>query len=176
MPIHDWTKVDAGIFHDFHQAGIIEVRNALNAGLLPPAYYALADEITRPFAPDVLPLQANGANGNFQSSGGGVALLDAPPKVRFIQESDIDLYAKKADRIPIRHVSDDRIVAILEILSPGNKSSQHAIDEFLEKVWSAFEQGIHLLLIDLFPPTARDPHGIHGLIWGDAAPPPPAGQ
>jgi hypothetical protein len=32
------------------------------------------------------------------------------------------------------------------------------------------------LLIDLFPPTSRDPQGIHGLIWGDAAPPPPADQ
>jgi hypothetical protein len=30
------------------------------------------------------------------------------------------------------------------------------------------------LLIDLFPPTRRDPQGLHALIWGDSAPPPPA--
>ena len=28
MPIHDWSRVDAGIFHDFHQAWTIEIRNA----------------------------------------------------------------------------------------------------------------------------------------------------
>jgi hypothetical protein len=28
MPIHDWTRVDAGIFHDFHLAWIAEIREA----------------------------------------------------------------------------------------------------------------------------------------------------
>ena len=27
------------------------------------------------------------------------------------------------------------------------------------------EQGIHLLIVDLQPPTPRDPQGIHGAIW-----------
>jgi hypothetical protein len=27
--------------------------------------------------------------------------------------------------------------------------------------------GVHLLLIDLFPPTPRDPDGIHRLIWDE---------
>ena len=103
-----------------------------------------------------------------------MAILEKPPKVRVIQESDADLYAKKANRIAIRHVSDDRLIAVIEVLSLGNKSSRHAIDAFLDKVYSVFEQGVHLLLIDLFPPTARDPQGIHALIWGDKAPVPPA--
>jgi hypothetical protein len=34
MPIHDWTLVDAGLFHDFHQDWTIELRQSLNAGLL----------------------------------------------------------------------------------------------------------------------------------------------
>src|SRR5688572_14427129 len=134
MPIHDWTKVDAGIFHDFHQAWITELRNTLNGGILPPAYYALADQITRPYGPDVLTLQANGSNGSAGSGLPGtgstvLAVLDKPPQVRLVQQSDLDLYAKKADRIAIRHTSDDKIIAIIELLSPGNKSSQRAIDE-----------------------------------------------
>jgi hypothetical protein len=178
MPIHDWMRVNAGIFHDFHSAWIVEIRNTLNDGLLPSEYYALAEQVTRPFGPDVLTLQANG---NVKPSGGSpcsrsIALLERPPKVRVVQESEGDLYAKKANRIAIRHASEDRIIAIIEILSPGNKSSLHAMDELLDKVWSVIDQGIHLLLIDLFPPTPRDPQGIHKLIWGDAAPAPPAGQ
>src|SRR5258708_4954632 len=60
MPIHDWTQVNAGIFHDFHSGWIIKLRTTLNAGLLPSGYYALAEQVTRPFGPDVLTLQANG--------------------------------------------------------------------------------------------------------------------
>jgi hypothetical protein len=178
MPIHDWTKVNAGIFHDFHGAWIIELRNALNGGLLPEDYDALAEQVTRPFGPDVLSLQANGSNNHADKSRPttAVAVLERPPKVRVVQESDADLYLKKANHVVIRHASDDRVIAMIEILSPGNKSSQHAMDAFLDKVWSVIEQGIHLLLIDLFPPTPRDPNGIHGLIWGDAAPAPPADQ
>lgn len=41
MPVHDWTRVEAGIFHDFHTVWIGQIRNALNEGLLPAGYYAL---------------------------------------------------------------------------------------------------------------------------------------
>jgi len=34
MPIHAWGKVDANLFHDFHQTWTISIRNALNGGLL----------------------------------------------------------------------------------------------------------------------------------------------
>lgn len=176
MPIHDWTKVDAGVFHHFHHGWITRISDALNDGCLPAGYYALAEQITRSFGPDVLTLQTQGTPGPNGPAKGSVGVLEKPPRVRVIQRSEADLYAKKANRIVIRHSSNDRIVAMIEIFSPGNKSSRHAIDELLEKVWSVIDQGIHLLLIDLFPPTARDPQGIHGLIWGDAAPPPPGDE
>jgi hypothetical protein len=57
-------------------------------------------------------------------------------------------------------------VAVIEILSPGNKSSQHAVRSFVEKTVDLLFQDINLLVIDLFPPTPRDPQGIHPLIWG----------
>ena len=144
------------------------------AACCPEGYYALAEQVTQPFGPDVLTLQSNGSPtfDGMISVPGTLAIAEQPPKVRFVQESDEDLYVKKANHIAIRHVSDDRVVAILEILSAGNKHSQHAIEAFLDKVWWALDQGIHLLLVDLFPPTKRDPHGIHGLIWGDTLLPP----
>jgi hypothetical protein len=40
MPVHDWSRVEAGVYHDFHNAWIIMLRNALNGGLLPAEYYA----------------------------------------------------------------------------------------------------------------------------------------
>ena len=44
MPVHDWTRVEAGTFHDFHHSWIEELKRALNAGLLPLAYYAQAEQ------------------------------------------------------------------------------------------------------------------------------------
>lgn len=48
MPIHDWTRVKAGIFHHFRQAWIGMIARALNQGLLPPGHYALAEQSTFP--------------------------------------------------------------------------------------------------------------------------------
>ena len=57
MPIHDWTRVDAGIFHAFHVTWIADLARALNRGLLPPDYYALAEQIVGGREPDVLTLK-----------------------------------------------------------------------------------------------------------------------
>ena len=76
-------------------------------------------------------------------------------------------YVLKRRTIVIRHSSGDRIVALLEILSPGNKSSHRAIESFVEKAIESLYRGYHLTLIDLFPPGPRDPHGIHARIWGE---------
>ncbi len=57
MPIHDWTRVDAGIFHAFHHSWIEEISRSLNRGLLPTEYYALAEQITGDLGPDVLTLR-----------------------------------------------------------------------------------------------------------------------
>ena len=38
-------------------------------------------------------------------------------------------------------------------------------DAFVAKSVELIRRGIHLLVIDLFPPTSRDPKGIHAAIW-----------
>ena len=37
MPVHDWTRVIAGTFHDFHQGWITHLKEALNNTILPAA-------------------------------------------------------------------------------------------------------------------------------------------
>ena len=56
---------------------------------------------------------------------------------------------------------------MLEIVSPGNKNSRHAIQSFLGKSVDLLARGVHLLVVDLFPPSARDPQGIHPLLWNE---------
>ena len=40
MPIHDWSKVRPGLFHDFHQAWTVSLSSTLNRSVLPPGYFA----------------------------------------------------------------------------------------------------------------------------------------
>lgn len=162
MPIHDWTRVEAGDFHHFHQRWIQDIAAALNTGGLPPDYMALAEQVTGRPIPDVVTLQIREP----ASHGGGVALQTAPPAARVVQKLDRINYARRADRVVIRH-SHGKVVAIVEIVSPGNKDSRHAIRSFVEKAADILIQGVHLLVIDLFPPTPRDPQGIHKAIWDE---------
>ena len=37
----------------------------------------------------------------------------------------------------------------------------------MDKTIVFLRKGIHVLVIDLFPPTARDPFGIHKVIWDE---------
>jgi hypothetical protein len=173
MPVHDWTRVDAGIFHHFHHAWIEEIARALNAGLLPGDYYALAEQHAAGFGPDVLTLQGS-ANGDGDAgppspSGGGVGLLLAPPRARLTAETDMEFYRRKQNTVTVRHVRGDRVVAMVEVVSPGNKASRHALRSFLDKTGELLDKGVHLLILDLHPPGPRDPNGIHGAIWEDIA-------
>ena len=163
MPIHDWTRVEAGDFHDFHQCWVVAIRNALNAGLLPPGYMAMAEQVTGRPIPDVVTLQACEPKGGPE---GGIAVATAPPTARLIAKIERVNYAKRADRVVIRH-GRGKVVAIIEILSPGNKESRAALRSFVEKAADILNQGVNLLVVDLFPPTPRDPQGIHKAIWDE---------
>jgi hypothetical protein len=59
------------------------------------------------------------------------------------------------------------LLAVIEIVSPRNKSSKTRFQQLLDKSTGLLAQGVHLMVIDLFPPTSRDPHGIHQAIWSE---------
>jgi len=90
MPIHDWTKVEAGIFHDFHSDWIQVLKRALNSGLLPPQYYALSEQKAGGVGPDVLTLEAE-------------------------SDDDAHFYRKMQRILSIRCTADDRVVVAIEI-------------------------------------------------------------
>ena len=55
---------------------------------------------------------------------------------------------------------------MIELVSPGNKASvQRNSSLFVGKREWCWNEGIHLVVIDPFPPTKRDPNGIHAAIW-----------
>lgn len=169
MPIHDWTRVDAGLFHDFHQGWTIALRNALNSGALPPDYFALVDQRIQGPIPDVLTLKLSEASGEPRQDSPGRAVAATLPRTRLVHRKEAEIYAAKANRLTIRHRHGD-VVAVLEIVSPGNKGSRSEFRAFVDKPVEFLRQGIHLLIIDLFPPgparPARDIRGYLGRVRG----------
>jgi hypothetical protein len=133
MPVHDWTRVYAGLFHDFHQSFAVHLKSALNAGILPD---------------------------------GTAALVEREVKLDRQLESDTEFYSDLANRIVVKHKLG-RTVAVIEIVSPGNKDSKRAFKEFIDKTLEFIRGGVHLLVVDLFPPTRRDPFGVHRAIWDE---------
>jgi hypothetical protein len=166
MPVHDWTRVEAGIFHDFHVGWIPQIRTALNSGLLPQGYYALAEQHAGRQIADVLTLHASPASREplpLPPATGGTAVAEAPPRVRRRQTVEPAALARRRT-LAIRHVSGHRLIALLEIVSPANKDRASHREEFAAKVVDALDAGVHVLVVDLFPPSLRDPYGMHGLI------------
>lgn len=163
MPMHDWSRVDHNLYHDFHQAWAMSIRNALNAGILPEGYSALVEQHASRLVPDVLALERR--RRRKQPPTGGTVLATAPA-TRLVAHREMQTLANRANRVAIRHRMGE-VVCIIEIVSPGNKPSRKALDEFVEKTREFFDHGVNLLIVDPFPPTPRDPHGIHRAIWDD---------
>jgi hypothetical protein len=116
----------------------------------------------------VLTLQANGQDDRTPAgaSGSTVCLLTSnPPQVRFTVSAEAGELNRKRRWLVISHTSDDRIIAIIEIVSRGNKASRNPFRTFVENALGAIDAGINLLIVDLFPPSERDPRGIHWALW-----------
>jgi hypothetical protein len=162
MPIHDWTRVPPGIFHHFHQDWSIELSRELNRGSLPEGYSALVEQRIDGPEPDVIAVELRSGKVDPE---GSVGVIN-PPRARVVRRTPdlAERYARKANRIAIHHELG-QVVAVIEIVSPGNKSSRSALRSFAEKAVGLLRAGIHLLVVDLFPPSNRDPQGIHGAIF-----------
>jgi hypothetical protein len=167
MPMHDWSSVQAGIYQNFHVLWLSTITNRLNTGLLPQGMIAMAEQIIGGPEPVVVTLQHNDIA--FSGSGGIAATMtEAPPqpKTEFVIPVEVERYAAKANRVVVRH-SLGRVVAVVELVSPGNKDSRHALRSFVEKTVDLLYDNINLLVIDPFPPGVRDPQGIHKAIWDE---------
>jgi hypothetical protein len=169
MPVHDWTRVSDGAFHDFHYSWVLEIKRALKRGRLPKGYYVMAEQIGSDIGePDVLTLQTASADPAPEAPPPGTATLtESSPIVQARTSIRRDPYARLQRSVVVRHTSGDRIVALIEVLSRGNKSSRHAIGSFLDKTVATLDSGIHLFLVDVHPPGPPDPNGIHGALLNE---------
>ena len=164
MPVHDWSRVEPGVFHDFHNVWIALLRIALNSGLLPEGFYAMTEQHGGKYIADVLTLhERDGNDVPARAIAGGVDLADTPRRVH--HHTTVEPAAKTRQKtLTIRRVSGHRIIALLEIVSPANKDCKKHVDEFLCKLEDALQHGIHVVLVELFAPGKYHPRGLHAAL------------
>lgn len=177
--IHDWSRVEADTWHAFHYRWISDIERALNGGVLPDGYYANPEQHASGYVPDVLALEEvsheiadDGDDEPLTSSVGGVATLAPPaskPHLRLSARASDEsaLYAARRRTVAVRHRSGDRLVALLELASPGNKDRASAVDAFVAKAVDALHSGVHVSVIDLLLPRADA--GVPGGLCGRVA-------
>ena len=170
MPMHDWTRVEPNDYHDFHLSWIIALKADLNNGRLPAGCYAMVDH-TPPIVLDEVPL-STGDDQTLASpvivdanNSGGVAI--PPPSVGLITATASGRKQRSSGRhrVVIRHARSRQTIAAIEIVSPNNKARKSEFADLVGKSVELLHQGGHVLIIDPFPPTARDPNGIHAAVW-----------
>src|SRR5437868_6238529 len=151
MPLHDWSRVDAGTSHDFHNSWVVHLKETLNGGLLPSDYYARSEQHGSRFIADVSTLHAGQQTERLPAPAGVLTLAEAPPQAE--RKLTVSPVARSRQRtLTIRHVSGHRIVAFMEIVSPANKDRRQHVEDFVAKAATALEQGIHVTVADLFAP------------------------
>ncbi len=163
MPMHDWKRVPATIYHHFHQRWTISICDALNAGLLPPGYSALVEQYSSGLYPDVLAVQRR--QSKTSNPRAEMTTLEAP-RTRMTVQPRAGRFHERANQVVIRHHLGD-VVCAIEVVSPGNKAGKIAIREFVTKAVDFLRRGINLLVVDPFPPGVQDPQTLHKLIWDE---------
>lgn len=162
------------------------ISDALNERVLPSTLYAVLEQVAGLGTPDVLALSRFGdlrddefddadTSGPHEDQG-GLATATAPPRVAKVQHVDeAMILVQKKNRVVVRHTTGDDIVAMIELVSPGNKSDRAALKRMVEKFEQAIQAGVHALMIDPFEPGSLDELGVHSEIWtrcgGESLPP-----
>lgn len=168
MPMHDWTRVSSGTYHNFHVQWQAALAIALNSGALPEGYFAMVEQRLDGPIPDVLAIEIPNAPSDPVNGSGGLAVATTPPKTRFVARTEAGVYAHRTKRVTVRDELG-RVVTVIEIISPGNKDTPNSIRAFTTKMAELMYHGVNLIVVDPFPPSARDPQGMHKAIWDGIA-------
>jgi hypothetical protein len=120
----------------------------------------MAEQRAELYGPDVLTLTElpRPAPAN---PGGGVAVAEPRTTRKLVSHAAPAL----GRALAVRHASGDRVVAVIELVSPRNKDRALSVGDFAGKVAGLVRRGVHVVVIDILPPGRFDPGGMHAAIW-----------
>ena len=78
-------------------------------------------------------------------------MAEAPPRIKRVAQLETEAFARRGNRIVIRHARG-RPVAVIEVVSPGNKDRDHSVRRFAGQVRDFLNRSVGVMIVDLFPP------------------------
>ena len=152
----------SGEWKSFHNQLVMQIARSLS-GRLPPGYRAKNEEMLYAHEPsadkrrlvgeadDAVFLSAGGGgpgdHGNGSLAGSTAAITcDKPSK---LVAYDTQIEVRKHRYVEVRTIGDNRIVSVIELLSPTNKIADADRQAYLAKREELVSDGVHFLQIDL---------------------------
>ena len=140
MPLHDWTARDN--FDGLHHLWISEIVVLLRHTLPPPYRVVVGSSPVVSLGPErVNPdvAVANGRHGTSTPTADGWRLPDTEVAVTTVVEEDATVQVER----------NGRLVAAVELISPGNKDRPENRDRYAGRYLSYLHHGVHLLVVDV---------------------------
>lgn len=139
MPLHEWSVLDN--WDGFHTYWMTELAGLLRRTLPPPYRVLLGNSPLLALGgtrhrPDV------GATNGQHSAGGSSGGAYREPDVEV-------LVAPLEQDLTVQVERDERLVAAIEIISPGNKDRPDTRDYYTTRYLAYLHHGVHLLIIDV---------------------------
>jgi hypothetical protein len=140
MTLHHWPNPKVP-WRSFHNHWIVRLVEYLNQDVLPAGFQARPTEFIVGIEPDLLLLQMADqpepftGTAPFLAEATATAVLPAPADLPIV-----GIYSA---------YDTSRLVAIIEIVSPGNKDRAEAVQAFVEKVLFLLQDGVHVMVIDV---------------------------
>lgn len=163
MPIHDWTRSSDAVFHGFQLSWTVEVMNRLNSGMLPRPLYAMTETLDLRPHPRLLEIPEPDETVRLPEWEDGLTdCVEHPPRTPVRNVDDRRQYATV-----IGTVRDDLHQPRAAVLwvTRQDRETPYRFEALVRWAVGAITRDIGVLVIDLFPPSKRDPQGIHKLIW-----------
>ncbi len=142
MPLHHWPNSQVP-WRSFHNHWIVRLVEYLNADVLPSGFQARPTELIVGIEPDLLLLQIDDQTE-------AASQLPSQPS---LGEATTTAILPPPAELPILGIysayDTNRLVAVIELVSPGNKDRPEAVQSFVEKVFFLLQEGIHVMVIDI---------------------------
>lgn len=139
MPLHRWPNRRVS-WESFHTSWLVRLADHLNDERLPEGFVARPTEHILGVGPDVLTLR------NRRPAGPGNHVATLP-------QADVHLEFEPRETPQFVGVysqyDETKLVAVVELVSPGNKSRPAAVDAFASKCELLLSDGVHLVIVDL---------------------------
>jgi hypothetical protein len=140
MTLHHWPNPRVP-WRSFHNHWVVRLVEYLNQGVLPDGFRARPTELIVGIEPDVLLLRE--ADSSPYKTAAQPVLAEAtltavlPPPA---ESPIVGIYSA---------YDNSRLVAAIELVSPGNKDRPEAVQAFVEKVLFLLQEGVHVMVVDV---------------------------